>query len=566
MGIGRLVTSFTVGILLCLFVLISFTPEASAVTTVPTKMNFQGRVANSSGTILANGTYNMRFKIFSASTGGAALWSSERLVSASQGVQVTNGQFSVQIGDITPLPSSIFASGALYFEVELPTPATATSSSPSWTEGAMTPRNQLATSAYSFNSETLDGLDSSEFAQIGSSNTFTGTNKFKNTTNSTSSFAIQDSSGANLLVSDTSNSRIYIGNPTADANTTFLGVDSYNGGASDPSGGFNGSIYYNTSLNKLRCYEAGVWKDCISSAAASGPAPCSYRAFRFQPTALRNDTQLSMSEFEVLVDGNRQSGTPYAVGSTTFGGEEFDKAYDNDVNTKWFNGNGTSGYLYVVLPAQVAANGYRIATADNLENRDPISWNIYGSNDTTGSTPGTWTRIDAKTNFATPTARKTYIPEQLLDCGSTSTASSTNTVKVSSDVTSSMVANTLSDVTGLSFDVTAGDTYSFKSLIEYTSPIATTGSRWVVDGPASSYTSIRSQYTLAATTLTMNSVNGYNLPAASNASSVLSGNIATVEGRIRATASGTVKIRFASEVIASPIVAKAGSTLTYTKE
>lgn len=88
-----------------LFALVSDT-TTDAATTLPTKMNFQGRITNSAGSTLANGTYNMRFKIWSAASGGTSQWSEDRLVSASQGVQVTNGQFSVQLGSVTTLPAS----------------------------------------------------------------------------------------------------------------------------------------------------------------------------------------------------------------------------------------------------------------------------------------------------------------------------------------------------------------------------------------------------------------------------------------------------------------------------
>jgi len=235
-----------------------------AVTTVPAKMNFQGRLTNSSGNIMANGTYNMKLRLFSAASGGSSLWNEDRLVSASNGITVTNGLFSLRMGDVTSIPTSLFASGNLYLEVELPTPATATSASPVWTEGAMTPRNVIATSAYAFNTETLDGLDSAAFAQIGGNNTFTGTNIFTPTSNGTATFSIQDSSGVSLLTADSTNDRLYIGQTTADSNATFLAVDSYNQ-AADPSGGFNGAIYYNSSTNRLRCYEAGAWTDCIAS-------------------------------------------------------------------------------------------------------------------------------------------------------------------------------------------------------------------------------------------------------------------------------------------------------------
>src|SRR5665647_357072 len=42
----------------------------------------------------------------------------------------------------------------------------------------MTPRQPLAASPYAFNSDTLDGLDSSSFAQLATANTYTATNLF----------------------------------------------------------------------------------------------------------------------------------------------------------------------------------------------------------------------------------------------------------------------------------------------------------------------------------------------------------------------------------------------------
>ena len=183
--------------------LLCFPSQTSALTTVPTKMNFQGRLTDSSGNVKANGTYNMRLRLYTVSTGGSAVWSEDRLVSASQGVTVTNGLFSIKLGDVTTLPASLFASGDLYLSVELPSPATATSSSPSWTEGAMTPRNQMATSAYAYNSETLDGLDSAQFARTDANNMLTGAQTVNIA--STAAFDIQNGSAVSVLKVDTQN-------------------------------------------------------------------------------------------------------------------------------------------------------------------------------------------------------------------------------------------------------------------------------------------------------------------------------------------------------------------------
>lgn len=146
----------------------SFFVEGSpAEAAVPTTMNFQGRLTDSTGTVMPNGLYNMRLRIYTAASGGTQLWTETR--ETSNRVQVTNGLFSVQIGSVTPLTASIFNNAStLYFEIELPTPATATCSTAScqaWTEGAMTPRSVIAASAYAFNAASLDGFTASGFIQ-----------------------------------------------------------------------------------------------------------------------------------------------------------------------------------------------------------------------------------------------------------------------------------------------------------------------------------------------------------------------------------------------------------------
>lgn len=152
----------------------------------------------------------------------------------------------------------------------------------------------------------------------------------------------------------------------------------------------------------------------IISGGAVATAP-GYQAYRFQPTALRNAgtaNSVQISEFQILVSGTRQSGaTAYGFGINSPASEGPDKANDNATNTKWLNFNKTSGYIYLVFPASVAATGYRWATANDATDRDPVSWEIYGSNDTTGGTPGTWTLISSQTNYAVTTSRSTYLSD-----------------------------------------------------------------------------------------------------------------------------------------------------------
>lgn len=136
-------------------------------------------------------------------------------------------------------------------------------------------------------------------------------------------------------------------------------------------------------------------------------------------------------------------------------------------------------------------------------------------------------------------------------------------VNLSSDVTNNnATANTLADVTGLSFSVTNGTQYHFYAFIPYTSAATTTGSRWTVNCPTGTVR-YRSQYTLTATTLTSRYESAKQSPSTSNASSLADGNIAIIEGVYDCTANGTFVIQFASEISSSAIVAKAGGYLEY---
>lgn len=78
-----------------LLLTLSFGPKAQS--AVPQVMSYQGLLKNNSGNLLS-GTYSMQFKIYSASTGGSALWTETQ-----SSVSVSSGRFSVQLGSVTAL-------------------------------------------------------------------------------------------------------------------------------------------------------------------------------------------------------------------------------------------------------------------------------------------------------------------------------------------------------------------------------------------------------------------------------------------------------------------------------
>jgi hypothetical protein len=135
-------------------------------------------------------------------------------------------------------------------------------------------------------------------------------------------------------------------------------------------------------------------------------------------------------------------------------------------------------------------------------------------------------------------------------------------VHLASDVVNNnAVADTLQDVTGLSFPVISGKKYRFRFEFGYSSAASTTGSRWTVSGPT---VTERAYWTeLMNTSQTNRLLNGGSNAWDESVVTAATPNIGTllqaaVWGRVQPSADGTVIGRFASEVSGSAITAKAG--------
>jgi hypothetical protein len=80
---------------------------------VPTSVNYQGRLSRTDGTVVADGTYSLTFKLYDRISGGTARWE-EKL----DQVVVRNGVFSVLLGTTSPLRESVFANPE-FLEVQI---------------------------------------------------------------------------------------------------------------------------------------------------------------------------------------------------------------------------------------------------------------------------------------------------------------------------------------------------------------------------------------------------------------------------------------------------------------
>lgn len=232
--------------------------------------------------------------------------------------------------------------------------------------------------------------------------------------------------------------------------------------------------------------------------------------------------------------------------------------------------NNTTAVDLVSAPASAVQRGIDYISIVNSDSGAGAITVKYNANDTTYTIAKFSLAPNEKLEYTSSGGWCTFSTsgaiKQSINQGNSPVSSDLNRVVLASDViNNNATANTIADVTGLSFPVVSGSKYYFRFWIAYTSAATATGSRWAVNGPSLTSLSLKSAYSLTTTTQTVNAVSGYDLPAATNATSAATtvGNWAVLEGIIQCSADGNVIARFASEITASAITAKAGSFVEY---
>jgi hypothetical protein len=112
------------------------------------QINYQGKLTNSVGSAVANGAYDMEFKLYTASTGGSAIWTESR--NGANQVTVTSGLFSIMLGSVSSLEAVDF-NQPLYLSIKINS------------DLEMSPRKVLGAVSNAFNSEKFDGLATTSF-------------------------------------------------------------------------------------------------------------------------------------------------------------------------------------------------------------------------------------------------------------------------------------------------------------------------------------------------------------------------------------------------------------------
>jgi hypothetical protein len=128
--------------LFCFVLLVTFTaPKATAAVGINRQMAFQGRVVNSSGSSVANGTFSFVFALYAQANAGTPLWTETKTLT------VVNGIFGTNLGSNTAIPSSIdFNQDELYLGINFNA------------DGEMVPRIRLTAVAQAINAEKVNGL------------------------------------------------------------------------------------------------------------------------------------------------------------------------------------------------------------------------------------------------------------------------------------------------------------------------------------------------------------------------------------------------------------------------
>jgi hypothetical protein len=114
---------------------------------------FSGSLKDSGGALVADASYDMVFRLYSAPGGGSVLWTGTYSTGNGNAVVVDDGVFRVLLGSGAgnSLSGVNFNSDTLYLGITV------------GSDAEMTPRYRLGAAAYAFNADTVDGYTATDF-------------------------------------------------------------------------------------------------------------------------------------------------------------------------------------------------------------------------------------------------------------------------------------------------------------------------------------------------------------------------------------------------------------------
>ena len=154
-GVGLLALLTALATLAPLLFVLALPERAEAAPGINPQIYYQGILEDLSGSAVANGSYDMTFRLYSAASGGTALWTGTHTAGNGNAVTTTDGVFTVLLGSGTgnSLATFDFNQDTLYLGITV------------GTDSEMSPRQRVAAAAYAFNADKLDGFDAIDFLQ-----------------------------------------------------------------------------------------------------------------------------------------------------------------------------------------------------------------------------------------------------------------------------------------------------------------------------------------------------------------------------------------------------------------
>jgi hypothetical protein len=236
-----------------------------ATTGFVRQINYQGKLTDSTGATVADGSYKMRFKLYNALTGGTEIWTNTLI--QNDRVTVTNGLFSVMLGATSTALTSVDFNQPLYLSIDIG--GTDNTASLLTFDGEMSPRKTLGTVPHAFNADKIDGLDSTALVRSDAVSTVaTSSSQTILTLNQLGMgdiLSLQSNNTAFLTV--TNAGRLGVG--TTSPSTAFSVVGSLYASTTATSTFQGGGINLVTGAGNTGCF--AVNGDCITGGGSQTP-------------------------------------------------------------------------------------------------------------------------------------------------------------------------------------------------------------------------------------------------------------------------------------------------------
>lgn len=167
-----------VSIFVALTTTIIFANVSHAAISTNKTINFQGRLLTTGGAVVADGHYNMQFKIYQDGTGAAAgnpngslKWTENHINNGgTSGILVKNGLFSVSLGSVNAFGSSVdWDQDTLFLSMNVAGNAAACTSfgtAPCAADGEMLPMKRITATPYAINAGAVGGKTADNFVQL----------------------------------------------------------------------------------------------------------------------------------------------------------------------------------------------------------------------------------------------------------------------------------------------------------------------------------------------------------------------------------------------------------------